>query len=246
MGRHALRASDGAGGQGQLNARVAAWAIHLLTASSAVLALLALAAIEQGRWRDALLWLLAALVVDGVDGTLARAMRVSERLPNVDGTALDLVVDYLTYVFVPACFLWRIGAFPPPLALPLVSLILISSLYTFVRRDMKAEDGYFRGFPALWNIVALYAFVAGPPPWVAAGVAALLIVMTFAPIHVVHPFRVRDYRDWLPVTAILWAVATLALLLPLSQILLGAALAVSLGCCAILLTMGLIRSLRGQ
>jgi phosphatidylcholine synthase len=249
VGRHALRAPDGAGEVGQLSPkpaeRLAAWAIHLLTASSAVLAVLALAAIERGRWREALLWLLAALVVDGVDGTLARAARVSERLPSFDGTALDLVVDYLTYVFVPAWFLLRIGAFPMVFALPLVALILLSSLYTFARRDMKTDDGYFRGFPALWNIVALYAFAAAPPTWVAAAVAMLLIAMTFAPIHVVHPFRVRDYGDWLPVTAVLWGVSTLVLLLPVSFLFSGAALAVSLGTAAILLMLGFVRTLRG-
>lgn len=248
MGGNALRSPDGAGEVGPLigkfSERFAGWAIHLLTASSAVLALLALAAVERRSWREALLWLLAALVVDGVDGTLARSARVKERLPNFDGAALDLVVDYLTYVFVPACLLWRFGAFPPAVALPLVALILLSSLYTFARRDMKTEDGYFRGFPALWNVVALYAFVAAPPPWVAAGIALLLIVMTFAPIHVVHPFRVRDYGDWLPVTALLWGASTVALLLPLSLPLSGAALAVSLGSGAILLTLGLARSLR--
>jgi len=247
VGRDALRAPNGAGEVGRLigkfSDRFAAWAIHLLTASSAVLALLALAAIERGRWREALLWLLAALVVDGVDGTLARAVRIKEQLPNIDGTALDLVVDYLTYVFVPACFLWRFGAFPPAVALPLVALILLSSLYTFARRDMKTQDGYFRGFPALWNVVALYAFVAAPPPWVAAGIALLLIVMTFAPMHVVHPFRVRDYGAWLPVTAIAWAAAMLALLLPLSIFWSRSALAVSLGCTAILLVMGFTKSL---
>jgi phosphatidylcholine synthase len=248
VGGNALRAPDGAGEVGRLigkfSDRFAAWAIHLLTASSAVLALLALAAVERGRWREALLWLLASLVVDGVDGTLARAARVAERLPNIDGTALDLVVDYLTYVFVPACFLWRLGALPAPLALPLVELILISSLYTFARRDMKTDDGYFRGFPALWNVVALYVFAAAPPPWLAGGVTALLIAMTFAPIHVVHPFRVSGYGAWLPVTAILWGISTVALLLPLSLPFSGTALAVSLGCGAILLTMGFARTLR--
>jgi phosphatidylcholine synthase len=192
------------------------------------------------------LWLLAALVVDGVDGTLARAARVRETLPDIDGTVLDLVVDYLSYVFVPACFLWRFGAFPTAVALPLVALILVSALYTFARRDMKTEDGYFRGFPALWNIVALYAFVAAPPPWVAAAVAALLIVMTFAPIHVVHPFRVRDYGIWLPGIAVLWGVSTLVLMLLPHFAFSGIALAVSLGCTATLAVMGLARSLRGQ
>ena len=150
----------------EASGRATGWAIHLFTASSAVLAFLALGAVEGSRWREALLWLLAALVVDGVDGTLARRAEVTKSLPQIDGSALDLVVDYLTYVFVPACFLWRLGAFPSALALPLVALILLSSLYTFARRDMKTDDSYFRGFPALWNIVALYVYVASPAPWI--------------------------------------------------------------------------------
>lgn len=225
--------------------RIAAWAIHALTAAGAVLALLALAAVESGRAREALVWLLAALVIDGVDGTLARHARVSERLPRIDGPALDLVVDYLTYVFVPAWFLWRLGAFPPPVALPLTALILLSALYTFARRDMKTRDGYFRGFPALWNVVALYLYVAAPPPWLAAAVAIVLIVMTFAPVHVVHPFRVRDFGMGPPAAASIWGLATLSLLLPLDDRSRDVALGVSLAAAAVLVAMGLVRTVRG-
>ena len=225
--------------------RIAAWAIHALTAAGAVLALLALAAVESGRAREALVWLLAALVIDGVDGTLARHARVSERLPRIDGPALDLVVDYLTYVFVPAWFLWRLGAFPPPVALPLTALILLSALYTFARRDMKTRDGYFRGFPALWNVVALYLYVAALPPWLAAAVAIVLLVMTFAPVHVVHPFRVRDFGLGPPAAASVWGLATLSLLLPLDDRSRGVALGVSLAAAAVLVAMGLVRTVRG-
>lgn len=229
----------------EADGRLAAWAIHGLTAASAVLALLALAAVEADRAREALVWLLAALMIDGVDGTLARHARVAERLPRIDGTALDLVVDYLTYVFVPAWFLWRLGAFPPSLALPLTALILLSSLYTFARRDMKTSDGYFRGFPALWNVVALYLYAAPPPPWLAAAVAIVLIAMTFAPVHVVHPLRARDFGLWPPAVASLWGLATLSLLLPLDDFSRGLALGVSLATAAILIAMGLVRSARG-
>jgi len=236
-----VKRRKGAGADG----RIAAWAIHALTAAGAVLALLALAAVESGRAREALVWLLAALVIDGVDGTLARHARVSERLPRIDGPALDLVVDYLTYVFVPAWFLWRLGAFPPPVALPLTALILLSALYTFARRDMKTRDGYFRGFPALWNVVALYLYVAAPPPWLAAAVAIVLIVMTFAPVHVVHPFRVRDFGMGPPAAASIWGLATLSLLLPLDDRSRDVALGVSLAAAAVLVAMGLVRTVRG-
>lgn len=221
------------------------WAIHVLTASSAVLALLALIAVEAGRWREALLWLLAALLIDGVDGTLARKADVSTRLPMIDGSALDLVVDYLTYVFVPAWFLLKLGVFPPPAAMPLTVLILLSSLYTFARRDMKTEDGYFRGFPALWNIFAVYMYIAAPPPALAAAVALFLVILTFAPVEAVHPLRVRDYGRWLLGVSTIWIVSTLALLLPLKAVLRPAGLAISLASAVVLIVMGVARSFRG-
>jgi phosphatidylcholine synthase len=229
----------------QKSGRLVAWMIHLFTATSAVLALLALAAVVDGEWRKAFLWLLVALAIDGVDGTLARKADVTRRLPQIDGSALDLVVDYLTYVFVPAWLLWRIGAFPSAVALPLVAAILLSSLYTFARRDMKTEDGYFRGFPALWNVVALYVYAAAPGPWLAAGIASLLITLTFAPIHTVHPMRVRDYGAALPVITLIWSLATLALLMPIGQQAYAASLVISLGAAAILIALGLTRTLRG-
>jgi phosphatidylcholine synthase len=225
--------------------RPIAWAIHLLTASGAVIALLALAAVEGDRWREALLWLLAALVIDGVDGTLARWAEVKKQLPQIDGSALDLVVDYLTYVFVPAWFLWRFGAFPAAVALPFVALILLSSLYTFARRDMKTDDGYFRGFPALWNIVALYVFAAQPAAWLAGLVTLVLVAMTFAPVHTVHPMRVHDYGCLPIAVAIIWGLATGGLLMPLGGSARGPLLILSLAGAAILVAMGLLRTLRG-
>ena len=120
----------------------------------------------------ALIWLLAALAVDGVDGTLARWARVKEHVPRIDGEAFDLIVDYLNYVFVPAIFIVRAGLVPEALSLPLAAAILLSSVYVFVRRDMKTPDNYFRGFPALWNVVALYLFVAQPGAAIGAVVVA--------------------------------------------------------------------------
>jgi phosphatidylcholine synthase len=229
----------------QKSGRLAAWVIHLFTAMGAVLALLALAAVVDGEWREAFLWLFLALAIDGVDGTLARKAEVARRLPQIDGSALDLVVDYLTYVFVPAWLLWRIVAFPSAVALPLIAAILVSSLYTFVRRDMKTQDGYFRGFPALWNVVALYIYAVSPAPWPAAAIVLLLIILTFAPIHTVHPLRVRDYGAALPGIGVLWGLATLALLMPLPVSMSVISLTISLASAAILMAMGLLRSVRG-
>jgi phosphatidylcholine synthase len=222
-----------------------AWAVHMFTGSGVLLGLAALLEIERERWHWALLWLFVAVVVDGVDGTFARWARVKEKAPRIDGDALDLIVDFLTYVFVPTLFIWRAGLVPEPLAPWLAGAILFSSLYLFTRRDMKTADNYFRGFPSLWNIVAFYLFVTELGPTAGAAIVALLVLMTFAPVHFVHPFRVRDYGRWLPLLTALWAAATLSLLWLAPSTARTVCLVVSLATATLLLLLGLLRTLRG-
>jgi phosphatidylcholine synthase len=225
-----------------------AWAIHTLTASGAVLALLALLAVEQERWRLALLWLAAALIVDGIDGPLARWAGVVRRTPGIDGATLDLVVDYLTYVFVPAILIYRAGLLPQPYALAGTAAILLSSLYTFARTDMKTADNFFRGFPALWNVVAFYLFMLRPGQMTGAVVVVVFSALTFAPIHFVHPVRVRRFQPWLGALTALWGAASLALLWPeWSAAGMRVLLSLSLTGAGALLAIGLLRSLwRGR
>lgn len=223
-----------------------AWAAHGFTASGAVLAFLALVAIEGETWRKALLWLVIALVVDGIDGSLARWADVKRGAPRIDGETLDLIIDYLTYVFVPTVFLWRARLIPDAAAPYLAGLILVAALYNFTRRDLKTEDNYFRGFPSLWHVAALYLFVGRPGPGIGAVTVCILALLTFAPVHFVHPFRVRDYGAWLPALAAGWAAATAALLWPWwSGEVLGLLLGLSLALGAVLLGLGLLRTLRG-
>jgi phosphatidylcholine synthase len=224
-----------------------AWLVHMFTASGAVLALLALTAIEQQQWRLALLWLFVAIVVDGIDGSFARWARTKEQAARIDGDTLDLVVDYLTYVFVPTIFIWRAGLVPPELALWLAAAIQFSALYLFARTDMKTSDNYFRGFPALWNLVAFYLYVLQAGPAAGAVVVAAMVALTFAPVHFVHPFRVRDYGRWLPLLATVWAAATCALLWTgWGEGARQALQAVSIGTALVLLGLGLLRTVRGE
>jgi phosphatidylcholine synthase len=232
---------------GKAPSAVFAWLVHVFTASGAVLALLALMAIEQEHWRLALLWLFVAIVVDGVDGTFARWARTKEQARRVDGDTLDLVVDFLTYVFVPTIFIWRAGLIPASLALWLATAILLSSLYLFSRSDMKTDDNYFRGFPALWNLIAFYLFVLEVGAMVGAVVVATMVVLTFAPVHFVHPFRVKDYGRWLPVLTSIWAASTCALLwLGWSPGARWGLQGVSIATACMLLGLGLLRTLRGD
>ncbi|MDQ4087027.1 MAG: phosphatidylcholine/phosphatidylserine synthase [Pseudomonadota bacterium] len=239
--REAERPAAGGGGV------AAAWLVHLFTATGVVIAYLALAAVMRGEFREALMWLILGLVIDGVDGSLARWARVKERAPRIDGDTLDLIIDYLTYVFVPAVLIVQAGLVPEALAPWLAGLILVSALYDFTRRDLKTADNYFRGFPALWNLVAFYLLVGRANPEVGAIVVVALGGLTFAPVHFVHPFRVTDYGRWLPALAAIWAAATAALLWPdWSEDVQRALLAVSLAAAAILFALGLLRTLRGS
>lgn len=188
-----------------------AWAVHLLTATGAVWALLATLAVVAGEAKMAWLWLGIALVVDGIDGPLARAFHVKERVPLFDGAALDLIVDYLTYVFVPVLFLWRFGLLPEPLTLPLCILVLLSSLHLFAKADMKSGDNYFVGFPAVWNAAILYLWLLTPGTWVNAAAVLALVALTFIPAKFVHPFRVVEFRPLTLAATATWAVTLVVL-----------------------------------
>jgi phosphatidylcholine synthase len=171
----------------------AAFSVHLLTASGAVLAFGALIAAIQGEFTVMFGLLGVALLIDAVDGSLARRLRVSEVLPRWSGETLDYVVDYLTYVFVPAFALASGAILPTPFAIPAAIAILISSAIYFADNRMKTSDGYFRGFPALWNIVAFYLFLSQPSTTVAVAYIAAFVILTFLPVYFVHPLRANNW-----------------------------------------------------
>lgn len=190
-------------------ARAAGWGVHILTASGVVIGLLALLAVIEGDARAAILWLGLAMLVDGVDGPLARRVRVREVLPRIDGGTLDNVVDYFTYCVVPALFLYRFELLPGPLAVAGVAYILATSLYTFANLDLKTADNYFVGFPAVWNVVAFYMFILDTPPAANLAVTFVLGLLTFAPIVCIHPLRVRLWRPTTIGATAGWALASL-------------------------------------
>jgi len=190
-------------------ARIRGYAVHVLTASGAALALLALIFATGGHWEAMFLCLGLALIVDGVDGPLAREFKVAELLPRWSGETLDLVVDFTTYVFVPAYAIAASGFLPPALAIPGGVLVVLAGALYFADREMKTDDNYFRGFPALWNLAAFYLYVLEPPPWLAAVMIVVLAGLSFAPIKFVHPLRVRFLRPLNIALLVLWAVLAL-------------------------------------
>ena len=186
-------------GESANSARTAvAFAVHIFTACGAGCALLALTAAVNGQWAMMFIWLGIALCIDGIDGTFARRLQVASLLPRWSGDILDLVVDILNYVFVPAYALAASGLLPQPAAIALGVLIVVTGALYFADRMMKTSDYYFRGFPALWNIAAFYLFILKPGAWTGAGLIVALSELTFVP---------DDLNPPLGVTAALCALA---------------------------------------
>jgi phosphatidylcholine synthase len=192
--------------------RAAAFSVHVFTALGAGIALIALLEAVRAHWTAMFWWLGAALVIDAVDGPMARRLDVVRLQPNWSGDILDLVVDFVTYVFVPAYAIAASGLLWP-LASPILGAgIATSGALYFADRRMKSDDNHFRGFPGLWNVAAFYLFLLHWPPGASSIAVAVLIVLTFAPFHVVHPVRVVRLR-WLTLSLIGTAVVLAAVTL---------------------------------
>src|SRR5215475_3196145 len=186
--------------------RAAAFSVHVLTALGAGVALIAMLEAVREHWTNMFGWLGVALVIDAIDGPIARRLDVVRLQPNWSGDILDLVVDFLTYVFVPAYAITASGLLLP-LAAPILGIgIVVSGALYFADRRMKAADNHFRGFPALWNAVAFYLFLLHWPPALSSLAVAMLIAATFIPFHVLHPVRVARWRRLTLSLIALWAV----------------------------------------
>ena len=166
-------------------------------------------------FRAAFLWLFAAVLVDSTDGWLARMARVHERIPNFSGQKLDDIVDYLTFVFVPAIIMWQAGIVTGASTIPVFAVVLLASLFGFVSEDAKTDDHFFTGFPSYWNIVAVYLTVLGLPTTLNAVILLFLSGLVFVRIGYIYPTRTPTLRTLTLVLGSLWAVAMLVLILQL-------------------------------
>ena len=191
--------------------QISAWGVHVFTGSGAVLGFLAIVSILNNDQVGAFLFLGIALVVDGADGFFARKVGVEEKTPYLDGVILDSIIDYLNYVIIPALMIFYFQMVPVGLELYLSLLIVFVSLYTFINVNMKTDDYYFRGFPAVWNIVVLYFFILGTHLYINFFVIIICLILTFIPIKFVHPLRVKDLRNVTIFFTIIWSATTLKL-----------------------------------
>lgn len=168
--------------------------VHLLTATGAVFAMLAMLAAVEGDWSLMFLWLVVAFAVDGIDGPLARRYNVKRYAPEFDGVLLDLIIDYLTYVFIPAFALFKSGLLPGWTGWFAIIIITFASAMYFADTRMKTKDYSFSGFPGCWNMVVIVLFALNPNFWVITVLVAILAIAMFLPVKFVHPVRTARWR----------------------------------------------------
>lgn len=172
----------------------AAWAVHSLTASGVIVGYVGLNSVIEGHARAAILWLVGALLLDGVDGPIARSLDVRNRVPELNGNSLDLIIDYFTCTIVPVAFLYRFDILPSKTVGPVGFAILFVSALWMSRTDQETADGWFRGFPAEWNMIIPSLFLIRADRWVNLVVCVAFCVLTLSRVQFAHPVSVREHR----------------------------------------------------
>ena len=198
-----------------------AWMVHTLTASGVVAAFMAIIAIVNEKWDDAMWWLIITLIIDGVDGSLARKFSVKEVLPNFDGKTVDNIIDFATYAIIPAFFMyqakWEDGSYLLPenefIRLGAIAMVLLVSAFYYGKKGMVSDDYYFIGFPVMWNLVAFYFyFVLGTGPWANLTMLVILSILHFVPIKFLYPSRTRLFFKWNIAITTIFIIANIAIL----------------------------------
>ncbi|MDX5357995.1 MAG: phosphatidylcholine synthase [Rhodobacterales bacterium] len=181
-----------------------AYSVHMLTATGAVWSMLAMLAAVDGNWDMMFVWLVVAFLVDGLDGPMARRFDVKANAPQIDGVLLDLIIDYLTYVFIPAYALFASGLLPGWTGWVVIIVITFASALYFADTRMKTKDNSFAGFPACWNMVAIVIFALRPDFWVTLAVVVVLAGAMFTPLKFIHPVRTERWRGLSLPMALAW------------------------------------------
>lgn len=171
-----------------------ALSVHLLTATGAIFAMLAMLAAVDERWGLMFVWLVVAFVVDGIDGPLARKYDVKTNAAHYDGVIMDMIVDYLTYIFIPAYALFKSGLLPGWTGWICIILITFASVLYMSDTRMKTKDYSFSGFPAAWNMVVIVMFALEPNFWAILVIVVVLAIAMFTPLKFIHPVRTDRWR----------------------------------------------------
>lgn len=175
--------------------------------------MMSLVAVLEREPAIALIWLGVSMLIDGLDGPLARRYRIAQVLPNVDGAVLDHVIDYMTYAVIPALFLYTFDLMPPGWATIGAGVVMVTSLYCFANKKAKTKDNFFSGFPATWNLIVLCFYLLGTPYWLNIAAVVLCGTLTFVPMKFVHPFRVEAFRPFTVALTAAWSTVSLYLVI---------------------------------
>ena len=186
-----------------------ALAVHLFTATGAVFAMLAMLAAVDAKWDLMFIWLVVAFVVDGIDGPLARKYEVTTHAPEYDGVVLDILIDYLTYIFIPAFALFKSGLLPDWTGWICILIITFTSALYMVDTRMKTEDKSFAGFPAVWNMLILVFFAVEPNYWIILALVVGCAIAMFTPLKFIHPVRTERWRTISLPIALLWTACAI-------------------------------------
>ncbi len=190
-----------------------AWSVHLFTASGLVAGFMAILAINNLEWREAMLWLMLCLVIDGMDGTFARLLKVKEVLPHIDGKTIDYVIDFATYAIIPAYFFHEANLVEESWRLPCTSIILLVSAVYYGKDGMVSNDMYFIGFPVLWNMVVFFLFFVFD--FTSMWNAILIItfaILHFIPIKFVYPSQASKFKTLTLINTIIFIVSSVVIL----------------------------------
>lgn len=191
---------------------ITAWAVHAYTACGFVVGFLALQATIAGQAQVVFVWMLVAVLIDATDGTLARAVHVKHILPWFDGSKLDDIVDYFTFVIVPIVFLYQFQLLPATGTMLFVTIPFFASAYGFCQAEAKTADFFFTGFPSYWNIVAFYLYAIQTPVWFNGALLCFLSLFVCVPIRYIYPTRTPDFRLLTNLLGAIWVVILLVLL----------------------------------
>ena len=173
------------------------WLVHCFTGLGALCGMFGLMAVGNGHRKSAILWLVVAMVLDGVDGPAARAWHVSDHVPRIDGYTLDLIIDYVTCIVIPVLFMHRFHMLPRNFSLVVGSFVLFMSALWMSRTDQMTDDHWFRGFPCEWNMIVPTLLLINAGKWFTAVACILLALTQLTSWKFVHPMQVKRFR---PVT----------------------------------------------
>ena len=185
------------------------WLVHCFTALGAVCGMLGIIAVSDHQPREAVLWLAVAMILDGVDGPVARAWDVKGHVPRIDGYTLDLIIDFVTCIVIPVIFLHKFAMLPDDASLGIGAFVLFMSALWMSRTDQMTPDHWFRGFPCEWNMIVPSLYLMQTPTWFNAIACILLALTQLTNWTFVHPMQVRWMRPLTVTVTVVWLTSVM-------------------------------------